>query len=135
MHQYIYIYIWPYIYICILYANGAHCIQGFCEIEPSHQLQNANTSISTAGFGPLTCRKNINLEILESWVHPGNVQVRNVHIFLSGFKKLPPVIYGRQPKNRGFYPPNHPLKNRGFPLFSPSILGEMGPPLFLEAPI
>ena len=38
---------------------------------------------------------------------------------------------GFLPKNRGFlrfYPPNHPLKNRGFSLFSPSILGGNGPP-------
>ena len=27
-------------------------------------------------------------------------------------------------------PPNHPLKNRGFPLFSPSILGVFPPPIF-----
>ena len=33
-------------------------------------------------------------------------------------------------KNNGSFSPNHPLNNRGFPLFSPSILGVL--PLFLE---
>ena len=33
------------------------------------------------------------------------------------------VLYGCWTKNRWFYPPNHPFVHRGFPLFSPSILG------------
>ena len=32
-------------------------------------------------------------------------------------------------ENSGCFPPNHPLKDRGVPLFSPSILGVI-PPIF-----
>ena len=37
-------------------------------------------------------------------------------------------------KNMG-KPPNHPFVHRGFPLFSPSILGGFHPPIFGSTPI
>ena len=43
--------------------------------------------------------------------------------FLTEIPTLHPYVFWVFPKIVVF-PPNHPLKNRGFPLFSPSILGE-----------
>ena len=44
---------------------------------------------------------------------------------------VPKLSVGVEPKIMGFYPPNHPFGNMGFPLFSPSILEGYYLPLFL----
>ena len=52
-------------------------------------------------------------------------------ILVGVFRYKPLASTGGFPKMVMFSPQNHPLKNRGFPLFSPSIFGV---PLFLETP-